>query len=268
MTTSPARRTDRLLDLLADRAVQGLSPGESAELDAFLRGEGAEDDSFDLAAAALSVALVASAPEPMPESARRKLSAMGQAWTADTAAAIPTGPRTLPFEPARDRRKYAAWTGWMAAAAAIALALAGWWVRGVGEPSPADSLRLLLARASDVQTVKWAPGPSEAQAAATGEVVWSPSRQEGYMVFRNVKPNDPRLEQFQLWIFDSKRDDKYPVDGGVFDIATSGECIVPIRPGVRVDDAALFAVTIERPGGVVVSDRSRLPLLAQVKRDG
>jgi hypothetical protein len=26
----------------------------------------------------------------------------------------------------------------------------------------------------------------------------------------------------------------------------------------------LFAITVERPGGVVVSDRSRLPLLASV----
>jgi anti-sigma-K factor RskA len=88
------------------------------------------------------------------------------------------------------------------------------------------------------------------------------------MVFRNMRRNDPTTEQYQLWIFDKDRDERYPVDGGVFDITESGECIVPIHAAVQVNEAALFAVTIERPGGVVVSDRSRLPLLAQPKPAG
>lgn len=88
------------------------------------------------------------------------------------------------------------------------------------------------------------------------------------MVFQNMKPNDPYVEQYQLWVFDSKRDERFPVDGGVFNISSTGETIVAIRTAVRVEDATLFAVTIERPGGVVVSDRSRLPLLAQPKKEG
>ena len=44
----------------------------------------------------------------------------------------------------------------------------------------------------------------------------------------------------------------------------SGEVIVPIRAALPVREATLFAITIERPGGVVVSSRERLPLLAKV----
>ena len=42
----------------------------------------------------------------------------------------------------------------------------------------------------------------------------------------------------------------------------SGEVIVPINAALPIRDAAAFAVTVEAPGGVVVSDRSRLALLA------
>ena len=38
--------------------------------------------------------------------------------------------------------------------------------------------------------------------------------------------------------------------------------IVPIRAKLPVSDAHLFAVTVEQPGGVVVSSRDRIVLLA------
>ena len=50
-----------------------------------------------------------------------------------------------------------------------------------------------------------------------------------------------------------------PVDGGVFDIAAqaaaTGEVIIPIDAKLPVGDARIFAITVEPPGGVVVSDR-------------
>ena len=46
-----------------------------------------------------------------------------------------------------------------------------------------------------------------------------------------------------------------PVDGGVFDIAASGEALIPIDAKLPVGAGTIFAVTKERPGGVVVSDR-------------
>ena len=58
---------------------------------------------------------------------------------------------------------------------------------------------------------------------------------------------------------------KCPVDGGVFDIRGSGKVTIPIDARIPVDKAVMFAVTIEDPGGVVVSTRERLPVLAKVE---
>lgn len=76
---------------------------------------------------------------------------------------------------------------------------------------------------------------------------------------------DPAQRQYQLWFFDRNQDEKTPVDGGVFDITSDGEVIIPIRAKLRVAEAYLFAVTIEKPGGEW-SSRERLPLLAMVKK--
>ena len=43
-----------------------------------------------------------------------------------------------------------------------------------------------------------------------------------------------------------------------------GEIVVAIDARLPVGKPTLFAITVERPGGVVVSSRERLPLLAQV----
>lgn len=37
------------------------------------------------------------------------------------------------------------------------------------------------------------------------------------MRFRNLKPNGPKTQQYQLWIIDGERNAAQPVDGGVFD---------------------------------------------------
>ena len=84
------------------------------------------------------------------------------------------------------------------------------------------------------------------------------------MRFRGLAPNDPTERQYQLWIFDPSRSDweAEPVDGGVFDVGAGGEVVVPIDAKLAVAETALFAVTLEVPGGVVVSDRERLVLTA------
>ena len=75
--------------------------------------------------------------------------------------------------------------------------------------------------------------------------------------------NDPARAQYQLWIFDGARDQAHPVDGGVFDVR-SGDVVVPIHAAVKVFSPRLFAVTVERPGGVVVSKRERIVLTASL----
>lgn len=50
--------------------------------------------------------------------------------------------------------------------------------------------------------------------------------------------------------------------GRVFDVTSTGEVIVPITAKLRVGDASLFAVIVERPGGVVVSRREHIIVTA------
>ena len=43
-----------------------------------------------------------------------------------------------------------------------------------------------------------------------------------------------------------------------------GAVCVPIDARLPIGKPTLFAITVEKPGGVVVSKRERLPLLAKV----
>lgn len=97
-----------------------------------------------------------------------------------------------------------------------------------------------------------------------GSIAWDSVSQTGFMNLTALPINDPAVEQYQLWIIDPKRDDE-PVDGGVFDISQAGDSYVPIQAKLNVIDPVGFAITVEQPGGVVVSDQSRLPLLALVQ---
>jgi hypothetical protein len=176
---------------------------------------------------------------------------------------------------------------WLLAAACFAFAITAWFVR---EPAPtvfttppppstpssapppppraptfAEQRELMLAR-GDAVTAEWTATKDPAAKGATGDVVWSPTEQMGFMRFRGLAANDPKVSQYQLWIFDKTQDAKTPIDGGVFDVdSTTGDVLVPITAKLRVKGPTLFAVTIERPGGVVVSKRERIVVTGSPK---
>lgn len=264
---------ERCVDLLIQEVTSGLSEAESAELDRQLeRYPGADRRAFAPAAAAL--ALAARLPlEPLPDALRARL--LEQAGGAPSAAAP-----VVDLEQARRARELASTraapvrpgsgtVGWWAAAAAVLVAIAGWYPRLQGPPHPRSAAELraqLLAAHPGAVRWEFAATGDPGGAGASGDVVFDPATQQGYMRFHKLKPNDPQQYEYQLWIFDGERDDRYPVDGGVFDIpAGSSEVVVPITARVRVGKPALFAVTVERPGGVVVSAREHIVVLAKPK---
>ncbi len=128
---------------------------------------------------------------------------------------------------------------------------------------PAAARARLLASGRTLLQRAWRAGNDPAGFVVSGDVVWDPATQTGYMRFVGLRRNEPNAEQYQLWIFDAGRDERYPVDGGVFNIsgAAQGD-VIPIKAKLSVGVPLMFAVTIERPGGVVVSDRSRIAALA------
>jgi len=74
------RELSRLEELLAERATQGLSPDAERKLIELLaRYPGGPEDRFDLAAAAIELALLGPLDE-MPADVRRRVSYRGQEW--------------------------------------------------------------------------------------------------------------------------------------------------------------------------------------------
>ncbi len=294
----------RLVELLVQRAVDGLNSSERAELKQLLSEEKYDDAGrFEYTAAALLLAgdVESHEPEEMPDDLRERLmmqadtfaasmpppsrqitaqprviSIAGRSRSASPAPSVKAAPKAQPSQ--RSSRKSPSWqsqVGWFAAAASVLIAVAGWWPRlQMGEdptvetPVIATTLeqeRQQLLAQQGVVTRTWQTTQDPAASGVTGDVVWDPRTQNGYLRFRGLQANNSDELQYQLWIFDSTRDERYPVDGGVFDVpAGQREVIIPITAKLDIRDPALFAVTIEKPGGSVVSSRDRIVVIAPV----
>ena len=64
-------------------------------------------------------------------------------------------------------------------------------------------------------------------------------------------------------IDDSVRPLKTPVDGGTFDVNADGEVIIPINAKVKALNPQAFAITMEKPGGVMVSEQKEVAAIAK-----
>ncbi len=279
---SDAQHPSRLSDLLADEATVGLDSAERAELDAMIAAAGLDQDreALEFAAAALDVGIAQSECrfEPLPQRLRTQLlddAAALAAEPAEIAGRIEPVPATLESRTRPDTGTGPApllrWAGWFAAAACLVLAVLAWmpsFSPSPGAIAPELARERLLETPDGIVRASWTPVQSEwIDGEETGDVVWSQERHEGYMRFTGLAANDPTELQYQLWIFqDDPAVEASPVQGGVFNVEPGEtECVVAIEPGIRLAKAPIaFAITCERPGGVWVSDRSRLPVLALV----
>ncbi|HEX2838616.1 MAG TPA: anti-sigma factor [Phycisphaerales bacterium] len=253
MTTLTPSQFERLQDLLADRALDALDASDFPELDAALPGHNARESSLDVAAGLAATAMLTTRDmDGVPAALEQRLLLSGKAWcesvNAETPAPIPfrggPGLRALP---------------WLAAAAGIILAIIAW-LPGSSSVDPRTGRQRLLATSTDAVTLSWKDWDAPEVPGVQGDVVWSDSAQKGYMRFTNLPTKDSGKEQYQLWIVDS-RGMEQRISGGLFNGGT-GEVVVPIEPGIRVQNAAAFAVTIEKPGGTWVSDMSRRVVIA------
>tara|TARA_R110002073_G_scaffold336260_1_gene531303 strand:+ start:30540 stop:31598 length:1059 start_codon:yes stop_codon:yes gene_type:complete len=133
------------------------------------------------------------------------------------------------------------------------------------DPAQLAVNRTQLLEVPDAIQVAWQPfdlpdSPAEQQG-VRGDVVWSDELQEGYIRFVGLEPNDPDVQQYQIWVID-ERGLEQKVSGGVFNASAEGEIIVPITPGIDVGRVALFAITVEDPGGTWVPDLTRRVVVA------
>ena len=261
-----------LRELAAGQALGDLTPDENDRLSQFSQESvSRECDRFHSVAAAVQLMLLNTQTEPIPEKLRSRIEISGkeQLRRTESSKAVLPG-NLLPkdgenLSSGSTQRNVREWIAWLSMAVAICIAV-GLWKTRTGPALTVDlfqSRDALIASASDLVRVSWSDGKTPFSKPVTGEVVWSTKEQEGYMTFQSMPQNDPNSEQYQLWIIDPERDDE-PIDGGVFDVSADGEVVVKIDAKLEVVKPVAFAITVEKPGGVVVSTQDRLPLLASV----
>jgi hypothetical protein len=274
---------DAMVDLAVKQVAEGLSNAEQLELDvmdnetvsAYLRD-------FERAAAAVTLAAGTDGAVLPPELAQR-IARQAEEHFATLGAGPARAATVSSLDAARATRSGA--YGWLAAAACLVLAVFGWLRSPEPPPSPAVAVVTTAPAAPPEPTPPAAPATPEQERAAllaksdsikvslgatkdpaargvSGDVVWDPGTQKGFLHFVGLASNDPAVKQYQLWIFDAARDQRYPVDGGVFDVpADANDVVIPISASLPVTKVAAFAVTVEKAGGVVVSSRQHVVVL-------
>jgi hypothetical protein len=269
---------ERMLDLLTDQILFGLSQEESAELKKLetLFPELKKDNSLELTASAIGLTNLEQI-EPMPAHLRSKILADADQFFNQTAQQPENVgeeiQKTFAFE---QKRPFLQWLGWaFAGLACVALGVSLW--ANLQKPQVVDRVVIeqpkvlpvneqynnLLTSAKDLKKTTWTNPKNDKE--ILGEVVWSDAEQKGFMKFTGLAANDIAKETYQLWIFDETQKAETPIDGGVFDIKQNGEVIIPIDAKLKVQNPKMFAITVEKPGGVVVSEREKLVAIGKVQ---
>jgi hypothetical protein len=275
---------DRLLDLLAEQAAAGLDDAAQVELE-LLIAEQSEipGDYFEQAASAASQAFSSSSSESMPTHLRDRCIGSSKAILGKTEQALHE-PLRFEDHPATgaSRAVSSGWSsmGWVAAAACLMIAVFGWLPKPSANPIPTEPWinitsnqpQLVSQRdefiKSHAETIMWNWSMwGEEYSGVTGDVVWDPQTNEGYMRFANLPENDPNVNRYQLWIVDQARGTPLqvpPVDGGLFDVSQTngGDWVVHFRARLPVGDVFGFGVTVEDPDGVVISDQGIKAVIA------
>jgi len=280
----------RMLELLADKATFDLSENELLELKALEREFPDWKSETSLEHAAASIGLIGlKIDEPLPKNLKSKILAEADQFFGETVStatvktesideqkAAPSDTIFSPVSYEKPAFDFSRWLGWgLAAAACLTLAANIWLTRvpagnevagnekaPVTEKTTTEKRNALLASAKDIVKTNWA-SPDKTKELG-GEVVWSDEKQEGYMTFKGLAANDKAKEAYQLWIFRDEKLEPHPIDGGVFDLNEDGEVVVPIDAKLKVENPKVFAVTVEKPGGTVVSEREKIVALAKV----
>ena len=286
---SPTPPDAAMLDLLIKQLTEDLSPEEQRTLDGMDRAVmSACALDVERAAAAISLAATAASREIPSTMLRSRIEEDAHELFADVRATAWKSSEERTFLTLGARRRGSN-SGWYAAAACLVLAAFAWLrssplnsvppaasvattvpsispsaVPAIVAPTPAEERAALLALPESVR-LKLNATTDPAAAGVTADVVWDPVTQRGFLRIVGLKPNDPRIGQYQAWIFDAERDKRYPLNAGVFDVnANSSEVIIPIHADLPVRVAKAFAVTLEAPGGVVVPALHHVVVLGAV----
>ncbi len=275
---------EKLLELLSDQAIFGLSEDESAELESLKnRFPDWENASFETAATIISLSKLPP-DEELPAHLREKIASQAESFffqkygtneEPELVSTTSSSPENSITETAPTQTFGWNWLGWaVAAVAIIALVINIWFMQNQPKeeiakvpaptvtPSPTlnEQLNQLLASTKAIK----ASFDAMAFEKFKGDVVWSNSEQKGYIRVSGLPVNDKSKSTYQFWIFDAVQGEKTPVSGGTFDIDKNGDIIIPVNSDVKVSDPKAFAITVEKPGGVVVSKQEKVAGIAKI----
>ena len=274
---------EKMLDLLILKATGEITNEELEQLKKLeeVFPEFKDDISFEFAAAAIS--LVDLKPEDqMPAHLQSKILADAEKYFAPTEKETGNNSngeteefqKTFVF----DQPKKSIWQslGWLVAAlACIALAVNIWitynrpkeivqnpppQITPTPTPNLAEQRQQLIASGGAAQKT-WSDFDPKKPRNVEGDVVWSNTAQKGFVRFKNLPVNDKTKETYQIWIFDETQ--KNPVSGGVFDANEAGEIIIPMNAAIKVNKPVMVGITVEKPGGVMVSDLGKVMAVAK-----
>ncbi len=295
--SNPSSNYELLSDLLIQRATSGLSKIEEVELKRLLEQQNVDDDlSFDAAVCAVDQSRIGKGDEMLSMPAHLRSLVISEsanyvgAAVATEESVVPGS--VMPGSVMRSQPSAATQVremlGWLAAAACLILAAFAWYSKPAASGGPdvanqtgsnqtganqngANQTPLIAEKsaidfedfkidASRIFEVAMDPGNDETGKDASATVYWDEETKRGFVKVAGLNVNDPAVEQYQLWVIDKKRGVADRPNAGVFDIAESGEAIFEFRSELKVFEAQGFAVTVEKPGGVAVSDLSRIAL--------
>jgi hypothetical protein len=282
MSEHPLVGRERLYELFAERAVFGLGVEEEQELQELLRlTPGVDAEEWDRLTTLLDGTSCAIDLPPLPP----ELAARVRSQAPNP---VPTKPHGVFRAPFRKRELLA----WLTAAACLLVAVYSWTTHkpdapnsatsddpgpiakrdSVAEPAPppveptlAQQRDELLASSEGVLQIRLPEAADPNDPHISGDIVWSPSQQRGFLRIKGLPSNDPAKSQYQLWLVETTPMRIETVNGGVFDVdQPSQQLIVPIRAEHFVQQPNMLVVSIEPPGGSTDLTVSGYPLVAKL----
>lgn len=270
---------ERGLELLCDHTLFGVSDEELRELESLAPDALSGNDAVAFEFTAAQLSMINTDNAELPQHLFDKIVANSKQHVG-VETNVFTAPRRDVIAEKQNSGAIWGWLGWaVAGAASIALAVnifspqSGTEVANLPKDPPVVEQKLtplqLRQRLIDTEQAAlradWSKGTFKESEGISGDVVWSDAKQTGYMRISGLPVNDKAKNQYQLWIFEDSKLEKFPKDGGVFDVDENGEVIIPIDAKIAVNNPKAFAITVEKPGGVVVSERGQIAGLAPVK---
>jgi anti-sigma-K factor RskA len=104
-----------------------------------------------------------------------------------------------------------------------------------------------LARLKVTALVSLAGNTAEAKVIA----VWDPEQQSGLLTMEKL-PAITDTQDYQIWVVDPAYPN--PVNGGVFHVSADGKVALAFKPDHPVAQAAAFAISLEKKGGVAKAE--------------